>query len=477
MWESTIKHTSKQTSEQAAKSAATHMVRNNTIHVVGLGVAENAQLSTDAQRALHSADIIFGSKRQLATIAAFELSETTEQRLLPPLSALKSQLKNELKAVKHYTIVILASGDPLYYGIGRWVNNHFADSALYFHPAVSSIQAACHELGLSLQDVEVISLHGRPLVSIRRVLKAHKTLLILTDKNSQPYDIAKECIDAGFEKTTLWVCERLGYPQQKVREFSAETFVHGKWLTETLEMSEVSEEKNFPKPGLLSSPWKQSFDPLHVTVVNLKGKGNVLPEFPGIPDERFSTGEAGGKGMISKREVRLAILSFLQTENEDVLWDIGAGCGGVAVELAYWHPRAAIYAVEYNEQRLQHLFINRDRFGVVNNLHVIQGRAPEVLNDLPAPNKIFVGGSDGELTNLLPYLWSLLPTAGVLVVSAVTDNTRGIIDNFISADLDAKQRENNVESVDVAVTRKKMIGGQWEQQKKLPVTLYRFKKD
>jgi len=202
-----------------------------------------------------------------------------------------------------------------------------------------------------------------------------------------------------------------------------------------------------------------------------------LPEFPGIPDERFSTGEAGGKGMISKREVRLAILSFLQTENEDVLWDIGAGCGGVAVELAYWHPRAAIYAVEYNEQRLQHLFINRDRFGVVNNLHVIQGRAPEVLNDLPAPNKIFVGGSDGELTNLLPYLWSLLPTAGVLVVSAVTDNTRGIIDNFISADLDAEQRENNVESVDVAVTRKKMIGGQWDQQKKLPVTLYRFKKD
>jgi precorrin-6B C5,15-methyltransferase / cobalt-precorrin-6B C5,C15-methyltransferase len=99
-----------------------------------------------------------------------------------------------------------------------------------------------------------------------------------------------------------------------------------------------------------------------------------------------------------------------------------------------------------------------------------------VLNDLPVPNKIFVGGSDGELTNLLPYLWSLLPTAGVLVVSAVTDNTRGIIENFISADLDAKQRENNIESVDVAVTRKKMIGGQWNQQKKLPVTLYRFNK-
>jgi precorrin-6Y C5,15-methyltransferase (decarboxylating) len=474
MWESTIK--------QATKPAVARATQNNTIHVVGLGVAQNAQLSIDAQRALQNADIVFGSKRQLATIATFKFSETTEQRLLPPLSELKSQLKNELKTAKHYTIIMLASGDPLYYGIGRWVNNHFSDSALYFHPAVSSIQAACHQLGLSLQDVEVISLHGRPLVSIRRVLKAQKTLLILTDKNSQPYDIAKECIAAGFEKTTLWVCERLGYPQQKVREFSADTLVHGKWLTDTSASAmpiadTVSVDKNFPKQGLLSSPWKQPFDPLHVTVVNVQGKGNVLPEFPGIPDERFSTGESGGKGMISKREVRLAILSFLQTENEDVLWDVGAGCGGVAVELAYWHPRATIYAVECHEQRLQYLFINRDRFGVINNLHIIQGRAPEVLHDLPAPNKVFIGGSDGELTHLLPYVWSLLPATGVLVVSAVTDNTRRIVDDFMSISLDAEQREHNAESVDVTITRKKMIDGQWNQQKKLPVTLYRFKKD
>jgi precorrin-6Y C5,15-methyltransferase (decarboxylating) len=149
----------------------------------------------------------------------------------------------------------------------------------------------------------------------------------------------------------------------------------------------------------------------------------------------------------------------------------------VAVELAYWHPRAAIYAVECHEQRLQYLFINRDRFGVINNLHIIQGRAPEVLHDLPAPNKVFIGGSDGELTHLLPYVWSLLPTTGVLVVSAVTDNTRRIVDDFMSISLDAEQREHNAESVDVTITRKKMIDGQWNQQKKLPVTLYRFKKD
>jgi precorrin-6Y C5,15-methyltransferase (decarboxylating) len=446
---------------------------NNTIHVVGLGVAENAQLSDDARCALQHADIIFGSDRQLATIASIDFgisnvdnindSETTKKQLLPPLS----QLKIELNRLQNHTIVILASGDPLYYGIGRWVNNHCSASILYFYPAISSIQAACHQLGLSLQDVEVISLHGRPLVSIRRVLKAQKTLLILTDKHSQPHHIAKECVDAGFEQSRLWVCENLGYPQQCVREFS---------LDDVLTDKELS--------------LKTSFDPLHVTIVSVQGKGDVLPEFPGIPDEHFSTGEVAGKGMISKREVRLAILSLLQTARQDVLWDIGAGCGGVAVELAHWHPRAAIYAIECHEQRLQHLAINRDRFGVVNNLHIVQGRAPEILPDLPAPNKVFIGGSDGELLKLLPYVWSLLPVAGVLVVSAVTDNTRNIVDDFISAHLDITPRQDGakyiagVESIDVAINRKKMIAGkadgkisrQWVEQKKLPVTLYRFKK-
>jgi precorrin-6Y C5,15-methyltransferase (decarboxylating) len=450
--------------ENIINYAANDIKSTNAIHVLGLGVAENAQLSNDALSALQNADVIFGSDRQLATISAVDISSTTHDSSSNPVSNLAakkrlllplSQLKTELTTMRNYIVVILASGDPLYYGIGRWVNTHFSESALYFHPAISSIQVACHQLGLSLQDVDVISLHGRPLASIRRVLKAQKTLLILTDKNSQPHHIAQECIDAGFEQSTLWVCEKLGYPQQKVREFSTDTFSPDKKAVDTL-----------------------SFDPLHVTVVHTQGKGGVLPEFPGIPDERFSTGEiagvVAGKGMISKREVRLAILSLLQTENDDVLWDVGAGCGGVAVELAHWHPRASIYAVECHEQRLQHLSINRDRFGVINNLHIIEGRAPEVLHDLPAPNKVFIGGSDGELVNLLPYIWSLLPATGVLVVSAVTDNTREIVDGFIHSDLD--HTNIDIESVDVAVKRKKMIGEQWQEQKKLPVTLYRFKK-
>jgi precorrin-6Y C5,15-methyltransferase (decarboxylating) len=180
--------------------------------------------------------------------------------------------------------------------------------------------------------------------------------------------------------------------------------------------------------------------------------------------------------MISKREVRLAILSLLQTSNDDVLWDIGAGCGGVAVELALWSPRAAIYAIECHEKRLEHLAINRDRFGVVKNLHIVQGRAPDMLATLPAPTKIFIGGSDGELPALLPHVWSLLAMSGVLVVSAVTDNTRSIVNDFINTELHTSAMQDDVESVDIAVTRNKRYDGQWQEQKKLPVTLYRFKK-
>jgi precorrin-6Y C5,15-methyltransferase (decarboxylating) len=427
----------------------------NTIHIIGLGVAVDAQLSNNAQEALQTADIIFGSERQLETIATVDVQADAEKKLLPLLS----QLKKAVDALSHRTIAILASGDPLYYGIGRWANQQLTQQQLYFYPAVSSVQAACHQLGLSLQNVDVISLHGRPLVSMRSVLNAQQTLVILTDKNSQPQAIAQECVDAGFSQSLIWVCEKLGYPQQRVRQFSAEELIADTTSPETL-----------------------TFDPLHVTVVNTQGRGGVLPEFPGIPDEHFSTGEAAGKGMISKREVRLAILSLLQTSNDDVLWDIGAGCGGVAVELALWSPRAAIYAIECHEKRLEHLAINRDRFGVVKNLHIVQGRAPDMLATLPAPTKIFIGGSDGELPALLPHVWSLLAMSGVLVVSAVTDNTRSIVNDFINTELhtsamqDDVESVESVESVDIAVTRNKRYDGQWQEQKKLPVTLYRFKK-
>jgi len=229
------------------------------------------------------------------------------------------------------------------------------------------------------------------------------------------------------------------------------------------------------------------FDPLHITVIKTSGGGGVLPEFPGIPDGRYITEGESGKGMITKREVRLAIVSLMQPGNDDVIWDVGAGCGGVAVELAYWNERVQVHAVEHNASRLACLEANRDRFGVVSNLHIVEGRAPQVLKALPPANKVFIGGSDGELENLLKKVWQQLPNNGVLVASAVTENTKQHLIAFAEFLYDEqedsqkcnqkdKRKIAEVETLQVAINKGSMLAGQLMYRPNLPVTLFKYVK-
>ncbi|MCJ8273231.1 MAG: precorrin-6y C5,15-methyltransferase (decarboxylating) subunit CbiE, partial [Psychrosphaera sp.] len=178
------------------------------IHVIGLGVADKAQFNTQAQQAFEQSEIVIGADRQLEVVEGL-LQPNQQLITLPPLS----ELRNLLEQHQDKTIAVLASGDPLHYGIGRWLVRQFGIDRLDFYPAVSSVQAACHALGIALQDVEVLSLHGRPVEKIRSKLCKAQQLVVLTDKHSQPATLAQACIDAGFAESTLWVCEMLGYPQ------------------------------------------------------------------------------------------------------------------------------------------------------------------------------------------------------------------------------------------------------------------------
>lgn len=408
------------------------------IHIIGLGVSATARLRPEAVAALAEADWVLGSERQLNVVEPVLTGQRT--RLLPALADLAGWIdEQDRKGTR--TIAVLASGDPLYYGIGGWFSRHFAGDRLSFYPAVSSLQAACHAMGVSLQDVEVLSLHGRPLAKIRTRLKRNARLLILTDKHSMPPVLARECLDAGFGESTLTVCEALGYPHQAIRTFSA----------------------------LALAESREPFDPLHVTLVQVRGQGGVLPEFPGIPDQHFVTDGTGGQGMLTKRETRLAILSLLQPGNDEVIWDIGAGCGSVAVELAYWRPASRVFAIEHHEERLVCLEANRQRFGVVSNLEVVAGRAPAALANLPAPDKVFIGGSGGEMPELLRLAWQRLPDHGVLVVSAVMETTKHQVLAFAQ-----EHQELELETLQIAVSKGAQLAGQRVYRPSLPVTLFRF---
>ena len=408
------------------------------IDVIGLGVTDRALLSSAAQLALENAALIIGSERQLKVVC--HLLTNQQQVILPPLAELAQLLAEN----KSSATVMLASGDPLHYGIGRWLTKKVGVELLSFHPAVSSMQAACHLLGVSLQDVEVLSLHGRPVEKIRSALKVNYPLLVLTDKNSQPQRLAQECLAAGFAQTTITVVEKIGYPEQTVRQFSLDELLNGAEL---------------------------SFDALHVSYIEPQGLGGCLPEFPGFEDQLFNTGAEPGKGMITKREVRLAILSLLQPSHSDVIWDIGAGCGSVTIELAYWQKNAKVYALEHHQQRLVCLHDNREKFGVIENVNIVAGRAPEQLSLLPTANKVFIGGSDGELLSILTSSWQQLPENGLLVASAVTENTKFQLQQF------AEQLEpQQVETLQIAVSKGTRLAGQLLYKPNLSVTLYKFTK-
>ncbi|MGO3344703.1 MAG: precorrin-6y C5,15-methyltransferase (decarboxylating) subunit CbiE [Marinomonas sp.] len=425
------------------------------IHVIGLGASASATLDSRAQAVLAELsvhDVVLGASRQHETLVDY--THHAQIQAFPKLSKLTAHFEQwQQQGVEK--VVVLASGDPLYYGIGAWLVRSFggqtSSHALNFYPNVSSIQVACHRLGLSLQDVHVVSLHGRPLSNLRRYLHSNKTLVLLTDQNSQPNSIAEECLAAGFDQSEIIICEALGYPHEQVRAFLA---THLLATTELL------------------------FDPLNVIVVKTGeptiGKSGFYPTSPGIPEDAFVTDKGNGRGMITKREVRLAILSYLNIQDGDIVWDIGAGCGGVSVELAYWHSRSKVIAIEHHSDRLACLSANQDRFGVTQNLSIVAGRAPDVLADLPLPDRVFIGGSDGALNDLMAKVWLCLPVGGCLMVSAVTEDSKFQVMQFSNQREQAQDADE--QSVQLAVSKSDRLAGQRLYRPNLPVTLSLFTK-
>ena len=382
-------------------------------------------------------------------IREFSLKQEVCFQVLPKFSELGALLNQEIQQQKN--TVILASGDPLLFGIGRWISRRYSPDQLGFHPGVSSLQGACHKLGLSFQDCTVLSLHGRPVESIRRHLRSNSTLLILTDKNSNPQRLAKECVSAGFQDSKIHVVSDLGYESERSSSYAANELMHS----------------------------RERFSDLHVTVISLKGQGKYFPTFPGIPDDAFQTGKEPGKGLITKREVRLNILSLLQPAPGDVGWDVGAGCGGLAVEWCFWSPDTDLHAVESNDERIGYLKKNTENFGVSQNLIPVHGEAPQILNSLPVANKVFIGGSGGDLRDILETCWAQLPVLNthrsILVASAVTEETRAVLMSFMN-ELENSPEKHEAETLQISVSRSEKLAGQTVYRASLPVTLFRFEK-
>ncbi len=349
------------------------------IHVIGLN-GSPSRLPAHLQALVAQADLLVGGRRHLANVDNAHAERLAVGNNIPQVV---EAIRTAWKAKRR--VVVLASGDPLCYGIGATLRRFFPADVLCVHPAPTAFQLAFAALSEPWHDAALLSAHARPLADVvARTLAAPKAA-ILTDGTHTPAVVARALLDAGLPPDApIAVCENLALPDERI------------WR------------------GTLADAAECTFAPLNVVVVwNPAPPCLAVP--PGLPDQVFAT-EAR---QITKREIRLLVLAELRVRPGDVVWDIGAGSGAVSIELARAHPTARCFAVERRPTMFTHMRTNLERFPAPN-LHPVLGEAPHACTAWPAPDAVFIGGSGGRLADILAHVRYRLRPGGRLVGTFAT---------------------------------------------------------
>ena len=359
-------------------------MKQRAVTVIGMGDDGCAGLTSRAANAVARAQVLVGGERHLAFFPQF-----TGERI-PLKGGLGAALDRAAQLAEEHHVCVLASGDPLFFGVGPMIAKRLGTEHLEFLPAPSSIQWAFARTGIAWEDADIVSVHGRSLDGFVARLRRSAKVAVLTDAENTPARLAARLIEHGDGTWNAWVCERLSGPEERVRRFT---------------LADLAAETDI--------------DPLNVLLLVRSDEAwRTPPAIPYLHEDAFAK-RMPKNGLITKREVRLLSLASLAIVPDAVVWDIGAGSGSVSIEAAMLAPRGAIYAIEVDPEGVG---ICRDnvRTHGTDNVHVIEGRAPEVLVGLPAPDAVFVGGSKGSMADIVIASLDALRPGGRLVVNAVT---------------------------------------------------------
>lgn len=383
---------------------------------------------SEAQQALiQSCVAVVVSRRHQPLVAGWDCRRID----MTPMTAMLTQVAEALPTGK---VAVLASGDPLFYGVGRTLIAHFGPERVQVHPALSAVQLACARFRIPWDDLTLQSLHGRSGQDISGRVLGHAKVLLFTDLHNSPDRVAASLLTAlsacddqqRIETIRLRVAENLGLADERL----------------------IS--------GSLAEIAAQTFAPLNMMLV----EQSPLPE-----TFRFGLRENEihhSRGLITKDEVRAATLHRLRLPATGVFWDIGGGSGSVSLEAARLNPELAVHTVEKNPEALQNIRANIKQYGTYN-IHLICGEAPEALAGLPAPDRIFIGGSGQRLEAIIEAAVAQLTEGGRIVINAVLAATE-------TTALQCLQRLHlRVASSTLAVTRREYPGG--ESRVFNPITL------
>lgn len=350
------------------------------VSIIGIGPGSEEWLCPKAQSAIKQADCIIGAKRMLELLPSCKpkreavAAETIAQMILRP--------------GEHQRFAVLMSGDTGFYSGAKKLSQLLEGCHVELLPGISSLSYFCARLHISYEDIRQVSLHGRdhdPIADIR----SNERCFFLMGGDQTVQSLCRRMIESGMGELELAVGERLSYPDEKISRGTAAELCEG------------------------------SFEALAVVLVE-----NPCPNMTvthGLPDELFLRG--GGERIVpmTKSEPRSVALSKLALTERAVCWDIGAGTGSVAIEMARQASKGSVYAVEQRSDALELLNENKKRFSA-ENLHIVAGRAPQACRDLPAPTHVFIGGSSGGMKEILSFVLEISPNARI-VATAVTLDT------------------------------------------------------
>jgi precorrin-6Y C5,15-methyltransferase (decarboxylating) len=353
------------------------------IEVVGLSARGWSDLPERFRSLIQQAEVLIGSPRHLDLMPRFP----AQQRLAWP-TPLREQLPMLLRDVSGRRVVALASGDPLLAGIGTTLIEMLGVAEVRIHPAVSSVALARARMGWSEESTQLVRLRGDDLDRVRRVLFPGRRLIILSRDAASPTAIAQLLTEEGYRDSMITMLGDLDTEAESRIEAAARNWAG-------------------PAPAL------------NVVCVTCVGQGQVASLAPGLPDEAFDH-----DGQLTKRDLRASALGRLMPRPGELLWDIGAGAGSIAIEWMRSDGSCRAVAVEHNLDRVKRIRRNAEALGAPG-LDVRHGEVPDALASLPPPHAVFVGG--GVTTETLERSWAALRPGGRLVGHAVTQETEMIL--------------------------------------------------
>lgn len=355
------------------------------VSVVGIGADGWAGLSPRSRAVIESAGVIAGGWRQLGL-----LPETVPGQRVTLPRPLRPGLSELVEKHCGASLVVLASGDPMFYGIGATLVRLLGAPRVRVMPHPSSVSLAAARLGWPLDDVDVVSLVGRPLELLHPLLQPGRRVLALVATETAAADVRELLSARGFGPSPLTLLADLGGPDETVG--AADGKPHSRLAILAIEC----------RPDTGTAP---------------------LPRAPGLPDDAF-----GHDGQITKREIRALSLAALAPVPGQLLWDVGAGSGSVGIEWMRVHPASRAIAIEPRGERRENIVRNAAALGVPG-LRVVAGSAPEALEGLPRPDAVFVGGGV-TASGVLGACWDALPAGGRLVANAVTIEGQSVLEEW-----------------------------------------------